>query len=96
MFSETLDNHLHEFLTVFIIYREHNKELDSGCWAGYTPGGRDASLIKVKPQRLVIWVLEAPPYVYFSKPQHVAPGKVFKVNLTLLNAPHPQLPARHF
>lgn len=40
LFSDTLDHGLDEFLAVFNIYMKHNKELDSGCQAGYTPGGR--------------------------------------------------------
>lgn len=89
LFSATLDHCLEELMAVFNIYTRHDKELDPGCQAGYTPGGRDASLIEGQRQGLDIWETSSwvlgTPHVYFT-PEQVAPTQVFKVILTFFRA----------
>lgn len=81
-------------MAVFNICMKHNEELDPGCQAGYTPGGRDTSLRWGCGGYLGA---SGTPHVYFSKPGQAAPNTVFKVILTFFNAPYPlpRLPPRH-
>lgn len=74
---------------------KHNEELDPGCQAGYTPGGRDTSLRWGCGGYLGA---SGTPHAYFSKPGQAAPNTVFKVILTFFNVPYPlpRLPPRHF
>ena len=82
-------------MAVFNICMKHNKELDPGCQAGDTLGGRDTSLRWGCGGYLGA---SGTPQAYFSKPGQVAPNTVFKVILTFFNTPYPlpRLPPRHF